>query len=241
MQNKSIISKFILALFALFPTFVLAQESTQLAKWTFDTGYTVADGVYTPNSDSWAEVKTQWFNNGQPIIVANEAVGNVADYTITGKTARYWAITTGYNNQVFRIVNDTEANAITDYTDPSQHNNYYEVRFPTTGYKDVTVDFACAWGKNEVATLEAVVSTDGGQTWFDAGTFETMGNWWLYKDNTVQISAANKEMVILRLIAGNGFSSNWNLNYMKINAVEAGSPVSETVNENHSQLCEAYR
>ncbi|MBQ2169414.1 MAG: hypothetical protein II449_09195, partial [Prevotella sp.] len=231
MQNKSIISKFILALFALFPTFVLAQESTQLAKWTFDTGYTVADGVYTPNSDSWAEVKTQWFNNGQPIIVANEAVGNVADYTITGKTARYWAITTGYNNQVFRIVNDTEANAITDYTDPSQHNNYYEVRFPTTGYKDVTVDFACAWGKNEVATLEAVVSTDGGQTWFDAGTFETMGNWWLYKDNTVQISAANKEMVILRLIAGNGFSSNWNLNYMKINAVEAGSPVSETVNE----------
>ncbi len=231
MQNKSIISKFILALFALFPTFVLAQESTQLAKWTFDTGYTVADGVYTPNSDSWAEVKTQWFNNGQPIIVANEAVGNAADYTITGKTARYWAITTGYNNQVFRIVNDTEANAITDYTDPSQHNNYYEVRFPTTGYKDVTVDFACAWGKNEVATLEAVVSTDGGQTWFDAGTFETMGNWWLYKDNTVQISAANKEMVILRLIAGNGFSSNWNLNYMKINAVEAGSPVSETVNE----------
>jgi hypothetical protein len=71
-----------------------------------------------------------------------------------------------------------------------------------------------------------VVSTDGGQTWFDAGAYTTMPNWWLYKNNTVQLSANNKDKVVLRLIAGNGFKSNWNLDYVKINgeAMEEAKP-----------------
>ena len=221
MQNKSILSQLIIALFALMPTITLAQESTQLAKWTFDTGYTVADGVYTPNADSWTEVSTKWFKDGQPTIVANEAVGNAADYTLTGKTARYWAITTGYNNQVFRIVNDTEANNITDLTDPSQHNNYYEVRFPTTGYKDIQMELACSYGGNANATLNAVVSVDGGQTWATEGTYTTASGWWIYDVGTLRISAQNKEQVIVRLIFGNDFSSNWNLDYLTISGEAA--------------------
>ena len=126
-------------------------------------------------------------------------------------------------------IENSEANSITDYTDASKHNVYYEVQFPTTGYKNIKVNFACAYGKNEVATLEAVVSTDGGATWFDAGAYETMGNWWLYKDNTVTLAANNKEKVILRLIAGNGFKSNWNLDYVTVSgeAQEAAQAVDE--------------
>ena len=223
---------FLLTLLALITGVLpMAADPIQLASWTFSTGYTVEENVYTPNTEAYAEGDNKWFKDGQPTIAANEAVGNAADYVVTGKTARYWRLCNGWENQVFRIVNDTEANDISDYTDASQHNNYYELRFPTTGYKDITVDFACAYGGNAEATLEAVVSTDGGTTWFDAGAYTTMGNWWLYKDNTIQLSANNKEQVIVRLIAGNGFSSNWNMNYIKVNAAEAAAPVSETVNE----------
>ena len=136
---------FLLTLLALITGVLpMAADPIQLASWTFSTGYTVEENVYTPNTEAYAEGDNKWFKDGQPTIAANEAVGNAADYVVTGKTARYWRLCNGWENQVFRIVNDTEANDISDYTDASQHNNYYELRFPTTGYKDITVDFACA-------------------------------------------------------------------------------------------------
>ena len=199
---KSLMTKLWLMLLAMLPAMAVAQESVTLAEWNME------------NSD---DIAATWFSQGgAPQIAPDEAVGDESNYLLTGwSEGRYWQLCTGYQNKVLRIENTT-ANAITDYTDASQHNVYYEVQFPTTGYKNIKVNFACAYGANAVATLEAVVSTDGGQTWFDAGAFETMGNWWLYKDNEVELSANNKDKVILRLIAGNGFASNWNLDYVKV-------------------------
>ena len=200
-----------------------------LANWDIEQGYDVSGKVYTPNGDDWKAVNATWFNQAPaPIIRPDKQIGDAADYTLTAWSEnRYWQLCDGYQNHVLRIENNV-VNNISDYTDASQHNVYYEIQFPTKGYRDVTVDFAGAYGANEVATLEAVVSTDGGQTWFDAGAYETMGNWWLYKDNTVKLSANNKEQVIVRLIAGNGFASNWNLNYIKVNAtVAAASKINE--------------
>ena len=203
----------LVTLFALLPITAAAQ-GIKLAEWNMET------------SD---DIAVTWFKDGKPQIAPEECVGEKTDYVLSGwSEGRYWQLCTGYQNKVLRIENATE-NAITDYTDASQHNVYYEVQFPTKGYKNITVDFACAYGANAEATLEAVVSTDGGQTWFDAGAYTTMPNWWLYKNNTVQLSANNKDRVILRLIAGNGFKSNWNLDYVKINgeAVEEAKPVDE--------------
>ena len=203
----------LLVLFALLPLTAAAQ-SVKLAEWNMET------------SD---DIAVTWFKDGIPSIAPDENVGDKADYVLSGwSEGRYWQLCTGYQNKVLRIENATE-NAITDYTNASQHNVYYEVQFPTKGYKNITVDFACAYGANAEATLEAVVSTDGGQTWFDAGAYTTMPNWWLYKNNTVQLSANNKDKVVLRLIAGNGFKSNWNLDYVKINgeAMEEAKPVDE--------------
>ncbi|MBQ7512330.1 MAG: Ig-like domain-containing protein [Prevotella sp.] len=184
------------------------------------------------NMENSEDIATTWFGTGgAPNIAPDTQMGNPDNYLLTAwSDGRYWQLCTGYNNKVLRIENST-ANAITDYTDASQHNVYYEIQFPTVGYKDVTVDFACAYGGNAEASLEAVVSTDGGQTWFDAGTYTTMPNWWLYKDNSITLSAANKEKVIVRLVGGNDFASNWNLDYVKVNAVVAAAPVSETVDE----------
>ena len=222
MQNKSILSRMLVALLALLP-FTAAAQSVQLASWTFDTGYTVAENVYTPNSDAYAESGNKWFSDGTPVIVANTAIGTVSDYVMSGKTSRYWALCNGWNNQVFRIVNDTEANAISDLTDASQHDNYYEVRFPTTGYKDIQIELACAYGGNASATLNAVVSVDGGQTWSTAGTYTTASTWWTYDSGTLKISAQNKEQVIVRLIFGNDFSSNWNLEHLTVSGEAATS------------------
>jgi pectin methylesterase-like acyl-CoA thioesterase len=199
------------------PMGLQAQESVTLADWNLE------------QSD---DVAATWFaQGGAPQIAPDDAIGEKSNYVLTGwSEGRYWQVCSGWQNKVLRIENAT-ANDISDYTDASQHNVYYEIQFPTVGYKDVTVDFACAYGANAEATIEAVVSTDGGQTWFDAGAFTTMGNWWLYKDNSVQLSANNKEKVVVRLIAGNGFASNWNLDYVRVKGVEAAAPVAEVVNE----------
>lgn len=213
MQKKNYFTKLLLALFALLPLTAAAQ-SVKLAEW---------------NLESSTDVAATWFKDAKPQIAPDEAVGDKANYLLTGwSEGRYWQVCTGYGNKVLRIENN-EGNAITDYTDGSKHNVYYEVQFPTTGYKNITVDFACAYGANAEATLEAVVSTDGGATWFDAGAYKTAATWWTYNKNSVQLSANNKEKVILRLIAGNGFKSNWNMDYVTVSgeAQEAAQSVDE--------------
>ena len=191
-----------------------AQDAATLADWNFET------------SD---DIDATWFASGAPSIAPDACVGEVSNYVLTGlSTGRYWQVCSGWQNKVLRIEN-TDANAITDYTDASQHNVYYEAQFPTTGYKNITVEFACAYGKNEEATMQTVVSTDGGSTWVDAGTYTTAGTWWTYNEGKVNLSANNKEKVIVRLIAGNGFASNWNLDYFTVKgeAAEGGRTVDE--------------
>lgn len=214
-MKRNLLNGLLFLLVSLFATTAKAQ-STQLASWTFETGYDVAENVYTPNSNAWAAVGAQWFKDGQPKFVANEAVGNAADYIVTGSTARYWELCSGWENKVFRIVNDTETNNITDYTDGSKHANYYEVQFPAKGYTGIKLEYACAYGGNAEATLQAVVSTDNGATWVVAGSNTTASTWWTYNANTVDIPATDNEKVIVRLIFGNGLSSNWNMDYIKV-------------------------
>lgn len=213
-MRKKLYSSLLLAL-TLSATPALA-ESVQLASWTFDTGYDVTENVYTPNANEWKATGALWFNAGAPVFVANEAIGTAADYTVTGATSRYWELCTGWENKVFRIVNDTEANNITDYTNGANHTNYYEICFPAKGYTNISVEYANAYGGNAEATLQTVVSTDNGATWTMAAAGATAATWWTYNPNTIAIPATDNEKVIVRLIFGNGFSSNWNMDYIKV-------------------------
>ena len=187
-MKKNLFNMLLCMLISLFATSAKAQ-SIQIANWTFDSGYDVAENVYTPNSNPWAAVGHFWFKDGQPKFVANEAVGNAADNIMTAQSeGRYWQLCTGYNNNVLRIEN-ADANDISDYTDASKHNVYYEIQFPTKGYKNISLEYACAYGANAEATLQTVVSTDGGTTWFDGGACKTASTWWTYNANTVSLSA----------------------------------------------------
>ena len=112
MYNKSFFT-LIIALFALLPFTAAAQESLTLAEWDME------------NSE---DIAVTWFSQGgAPQIAPDECVGEKTDYVLTGwSEGRYWQVCSGWQNKVLRIENTT-ANEITDYTDASQHNVYYEV------------------------------------------------------------------------------------------------------------------
>lgn len=97
------------------------------------------------------------------------------------------------------------------------------MKFPTVGYKNIAVNYEIASGNNAESPIEAVVSTDGGATWFDAGSKSTAATWWTYNKQSVSISANNKPEVIVRLIAGTGGAkpTNWNLNTLTVTGEEA--------------------
>jgi len=213
---RQFISKCLPLLLALWlvPTVGTADDAVTIADWNFE------------NSD---DVSATWFSTGgAPQIAPDSCAGESADYQLTAlSTNRYWQLCTGYNNKVLRIEN-TDANAITDYTDASQHNVYFEASFPTTGYENISVNFAIAYGGNTAVPVKVVVSTDGGSTWIAAGEVTTAAYWWVWDAQTVSISAANKESVKVRLIGGNDYASNWNLDYLTVTGTvsEAGTAVS---------------
>ena len=228
MKIKSSFTQLLVWLFALLPMMVAAQESAQLAKWTFDTGYEVSENVYKPNSSEWAQVGWNGFAT-LPKILPNEFTGEQNDYYVSAKGTRFWGIMTNHDAKILSLYQDQDPNNITDYTDASQHNQYFEIGFPTKGYKNIQFSFAFTCGDNTVRNLEMVVSTDGGNTWSDAGGYAGAANWWIYNTNTVTLSANNKEKVIVRLIAPNEVTAQWRMNEISISGETAEGPVA--VNE----------
>ena len=104
MQTKNNLLRLLVALLTLLPLSVAAQESVKLAEW---------------NMENSADIAVTWFKDGAPQIAPDEAIGDKANYLLTGwSEGRYWQLCTGYQNKVLRIENAAE-NAITDYTDAS--------------------------------------------------------------------------------------------------------------------------
>lgn len=202
-----------------------------LASWTFETGYEVTDlgdkkTLYTPDASLAPEDITKWFNESVPVILPEEANGNASDYTLSAYCEpRYWSLTNGYQTRVLRIENATAPNVTTDFTNPENHKAYYELTFPTKGYKDVTITYAIAPGNNTETPVEMVVSTDGGQTWFDSGSKNTSPVWFQYTDQTVALSVNNKEQVKVRLLPTEG-ETNWNLRNISVSAEKGDIPES---------------
>ena len=214
----------LVALMTLLPLAVSADETVQLAKWTFDTGYTVADNVYTPNSDDWAAIGWNSFGT-LPTILPNECEGTQTDYYVSAKGTRFWGIQDNNGDKILSLYQDMDPNNISDYTDATKHNQYFEIGFPTKGYKNVHFTFSFTCGDNKERALEAVVSTDGGRTWSDAGAYSGAANWWIYKTNDVTLSANDKDQVIVRLIAPNDETAQWRVNDISITAEKAEGPV----------------
>lgn len=218
-------------LFAIACTLSLsAQEPVTLASWTFETGYTVTsiddkNSLYTPAGGSAEDTGSIWYADKTINILPETAEGNAADYVLSSFSEnRYHQLCAGYETRVYRIENTVE-NPTTDYTDPANHKAYYQVSFPTKGYKDISLTFAIAPGNNTETPVEIVVSTDGGQNWIDAGNVNTSGVWFQYEDRSVKLSVNNKDNVLVRLLPTTG-TTNWNMRNLSIQATEMEKPAS---------------
>ncbi len=198
-----------------------------LASWTFETGYAVTDlgdkqFLYTPDTSLEFQEVTGWSKENIPSILPEETAGNASDYVLSAYSDnRFWQLCNGWETKVLRLDNsNTAENGSADFTNAENHKVYYQLSFPTVGYKDVTITYAIAPGNNTATPVEMVVSTDGGQTWIDAGSQNTSGAWFQYEDRTVALSANNKENVLVRLLPASGMT-NWNLRNISISAEKA--------------------
>ncbi|MDE5750116.1 MAG: hypothetical protein K2H87_05035, partial [Duncaniella sp.] len=219
-----------------------AQEATELASWTFETGYEETDlgggkFLYTPSATAEVKEITGWSNSNVPQILPEACVGDASGYSLSAYSeGRYWQLTNGYQTRVLRLENASFDNAdVTDYTDPAQHKVYYELAFPTKGYKGISVTFAVAPGNNTQTPMQAVVSTDGGDTWVAAGTYDTSGVWFQYEDRTIELSANDKDKVILRLFPTSG-KTNWNMRNISVTAAEQVGGLASADNQDVSFL-----
>lgn len=206
---------------------VNANAAETLASWTFEQGYITkaideTHTLYTPDASAEKEDITGWSKSLTPYILPEEAAGDAADYTLSAYSDnRYWQICTGYQIRVLRLDNsNTAENISTDFTNPDNHKVYYELSFPTKGYKDVSITYAIAPGNNVATPIEMVMSTDGGNSWIDLGSETTSGAWWIYQNATVNFSANDKENVLVRLLPTSGMT-NWNLSNISISAEKA--------------------
>ena len=201
-----------------------ATAADTLAAWTFETGYTVTDlggnnFLYTPDAEAAAEDITGWSASNIPAILPETCSGNPAVYKLSAYSEnRYWQLCSGWETRVLRLDNsNTVENVASDFTNPENHKVYYELSFPTKGYKNVEITYAIAPGNNTQTPVELVVSTDGGVTWFDSGAQNTSAVWFQYEDRTVALSANDKENVLVRLLPASGMT-NWNLRNISVSA-----------------------
>lgn len=198
-------------------------DEVTLAAWTFQTGYAATPGegtavFYTPDASAEVADVTGWFNTITPYVLPETYAGEAQNaYTLSAYSeGRYFQFCNGYETRVFRIENTADP-TVTDYSDASQHKVYYELSFPTKGYKDINITYAIAPGNNTQTPVEMTVSTDGGQTWIDAGAANTSAVWFQYEDRNVALSANNKDNVRVRLHITSG-TTNWNMRNISIQA-----------------------
>ena len=212
---------------------VLAYKPIEVAaKWTFDTGYDVADYDYTPNSNEWVAIAQVQSKNTAKKFHANSGYTAITNYIATvsnddtGKT--YYSIKDNNGDKIFSLYPSGISNSVTDYTNAAEHLVYYQFSFPTTGLTNIEATVEFTYASNAVRNLELVYSTDGGTTWIDAGACAGGANWYTYTKTTKALSAENKGNVIVRLLPANGEDGDYRMNSFTVKGKRATTSVNIT-------------
>ena len=202
-------------LFMAFIVFFIAtcaqtNAQTTLADWTFDYTYdqTGSDPyMYSPNATTRdaADGLDVTVNTGD-VFYPNNADGTLTDYEMSivpnvgGQIKNVFQGTTTYHNSA-RMQGVV---APSDFTNSVNHANYFQFSFPTTGYNQIKLDISYTTQNSETDYLDVYYSVDGGTSWASAG--QVTGNccWWTLKTAQLDISAKNKNNVLVRLIGVQG-------------------------------------
>ena len=205
----------LLALLFLMPSSVKAEKVT-LADWQFSTLYEESSHsektyYYMPNtSGTYAGIGFYWYKDRVPVFYPQTYVGSQTSYEMTAASkGRYWQV--GQSGTTF-LNESTEVNEITDWNDKESHKVYVELSFPTTGYKDIELDFGYK-SHNGVAGISVIVSTDGGTTWHKSDDIAAVSS---LTDEVVNLGVANESSVKVRLLCENGKSGYSYFSYFTI-------------------------
>ncbi|MBD0833389.1 pectinesterase family protein [Aestuariibaculum sediminum] len=179
---------------------------TTLAEWTFDYDYDKSGTgpyIYTPNATARDAADALDINvSVNDVFYPNTAEGTLTDYEMTmvplqgGQIKNVYQGTTTYHNSA-RIQGATSP---ADFTNPSNHSNYFQFSFPTTGYNQIKLDLSYTTQNVVTDNLYVYYSVDEGTSWASAG--QATGNccWWQLKTTQLDIVAKNKSNVLVRLI-----------------------------------------
>ena len=225
MQNKSYLSRLLVALLALLP-FKAAADAVQLASWDFTSNVKYSgetfNGVtyYTPAEGAKNNMEYA-FSANKPYFYPTSFTGTPTDYTLSiwsADTSKKWYIS-DFNSGALRKYTATPQE-IRNFMDPTLQYNYAEVTFPATGYKNIQFSFKMSGNNGQVVPGMVVVSTDGGQTWMNAGAFNTGASWSSFAESSVNLSVAGSQQVIARAVIGyhKGATSDMYLNNFKVTA-----------------------
>ncbi len=210
MKKQSLLCVILLALLTGWQP--LKADPVQLASWTFESGYTVAGNVYTPNGEAWAEVSAQWFNAGQPQYVANPHAITLPD------------------DEPLDLSKATLVNGVikTEGVDDPQFDSFRNpgsATFALNNTKEGAVYqiSLCAATANAGNTLRLVITDDAtGKTDLDK-TISVEANGWqnfmTYTVTTGQMAAGDKTFVV-NFLSGGGYTSN--VNNITFNELEVG-------------------
>ncbi|UKM64836.1 pectinesterase family protein [Flavobacteriaceae bacterium GSB9] len=193
---------------------------TILAEWTFDNDYDQSGTgpyTYTPNATARSAADGLDISvNSNDIFYPNTAEGTLTDYEMSmtpsegGQIKNVYQGTTTYHNSA-RMQG---AISPADFTNPSNHANYFQFSFPTTGYNQITLDLSYTTQNVETDILDVYYSVDGGTSWASAG--QASGNccWWTLKTAQLDIVAKNKSNVLVRLMGVQDGGSTGNYFYI---------------------------
>ena len=200
---------------SLVAVFEAITEVAQLPEWSFDKQYVDAgNDVLTPNI---MPVKTFPDITGKVLNPDNYLTSSGASMTLNAESGKL--VTTG-SSQTFRVL-WTDPNIVSDFTDASQHKQYCQFAFPTTGFQDLSVEYNFSGGQSDTLDyVEMVYSVDAGVTWVDAKRSMSAAHWntWVTDSASLE-NAVNLPSVQVRLIGNTthtGSNLNFNLNYFRV-------------------------
>ena len=227
-----LLATMLLALFAI-GTYATETQQTTVASWVFSEGWDAESSgsviTYTPDGSGWKQLANTAWKTKQPVFLPNTCSGVQKDYQLKLKTSDgKWEVKMSKDSYLLRMntASTDKFTAPADYTDGTQHDQYFEASFPTTNLNNVNINFAIGDGSSSSTHFGVVYSVDGGQTWSVLSEYVSGSHWNKYVDGKYSLDANNKEKVIVRLLVTSATkASNYNLKYFKVLADDNEGPV----------------
>lgn len=213
-----------------------AAEQTVVAHWDFSGGYDESKSgttsVFTPNSAGWAAIPNVYWSQKQPVFLPTTHSISQADCQVTLHTSDgKWQVTTSGSTPSYLLrlntASITKFTPTASYSDPSTHDQYFEVSIPTRSLSNLKINFAIGDGSSSSTKFGVVYSTDGGTVWKKLADYTSGAHWNTYNDVTYALSGAdNKEKLMVRMLIKSATkTSNYNLKYLNILADDFAGPV----------------